>query len=383
MSVTAAAGFRAAGVAAGLKSTGAPDVALVVNDGPSAVAVAVFTTNRCKANPVLWSEQVIADGSARAVVLNAGGANCYTGPAGFQTTHATAEAVGALLGRGAGEVVVCSTGLIGTELFREKLLEGVRAAGAALSADGADAAAHAIMTTDTVDKQATAAGSGWVVGGMAKGAGMLAPALATMLVVLTTDADVDAATADAALRAATRVTFDRLDGDGCTSTNDTVVLLASAASGIAPAAADFTAAVTAVCTDLARRLQADVEGSEHDITITVTGAATEADAVEVARSIARSNLFKCAVYGEDPNWGRVLASVGTTAAAFDPARLDVTMNGVAVCRDSVPHEARDLVRFDGRAVLVEVDLHAGPAAATVWTSDLTPGYIHENSAYAS
>jgi len=383
VSVTAAAGFRAAGVAAGLKSTGAPDVALVVNDGPSAVAVAVFTTNRCKANPVLWSEQVIADGSARAVVLNAGGANCYTGPAGFQTTHATAEAVGALLGRGAGEVVVCSTGLIGTELFREKLLEGVRAAGAALSADGADAAAHAIMTTDTVDKQATAAGSGWVVGGMAKGAGMLAPALATMLVVLTTDADVDAATADAALRAATRVTFDRLDGDGCTSTNDTVVLLASAASGIAPAAADFTAAVTAVCTDLARRLQADVEGSEHDITITVTGAATEADAVEVARSIARSNLFKCAVYGEDPNWGRVLASVGTTAAAFDPARLDVTMNGVAVCRDSVPHEARDLVRFDGRAVLVEVDLHAGPAAATVWTSDLTPGYIHENSAYAS
>ena len=383
MSVTAAAGFRAAGVAAGLKSTGAPDVALVVNDGPSAVAVAVFTTNRCKANPVLWSEQVIADGSARAVVLNAGGANCYTGPAGFQTTHATAEAVGALLGRGAGEVVVCSTGLIGTELFREKLLEGVRAAGAALSADGADAAAHAIMTTDTVDKQATAAGSGWVVGGMAKGAGMLAPALATMLVVLTTDADVDAATADAALRAATRVTFDRLDGDGCTSTNDTVVLLVSAASGIAPAAADFTVAVTAVCTDLARRLQADVEGSEHDITITVTGAATEADAVEVARSIARSNLFKCAVYGEDPNWGRVLASVGTTAAAFDPARLDVTMNGVAVCRDSVPHEARDLVRFDGRAVLVEVDLHAGPAAATVWTSDLTPGYIHENSAYAS
>jgi len=280
-------------------------------------------------------------------------------------------------------VVVCSTGLIGTELFREKLLEGVTAAGAALSTDGGDAAAHAIMTTDTVDKHATAAGSGWVVGGMAKGAGMLAPALATMLVVLTTDADVDAATADAALRAATRVTFDRLDGDGCTSTNDTVVLLVSAASGIAPAAADFTAAVTAVCTDLARRLQADVEGSEHDITITVTGAATEDDAVEVARSIARSSLFKCAVYGEDPNWGRVLASVGTTAAAFDPARLDVTMNGVAVCRDSVPHEARDLVRFDGRAVLVEVDLHTGPATATVWTCDLTPGYVRENSAYAS
>ncbi len=383
MSVTAAAGFRAAGVAAGLKSTGAPDVALVVNDGPSAVAAAVFTTNRCKANPVLWSEQVVAQRSARAVILNSGGANCYTGPAGFQTTHATAEAVGALLGRGAGEVVVCSTGLIGAELFREKLLEGVSAAGAALATDGGDAAAHAIMTTDTVDKQATAAGSGWVVGGMAKGAGMLAPALATMLVVLTTDADVDAATADAALRAATRVTFDRLDGDGCTSTNDTVVLLASAASGVAPPAADFTAAVTAVCTDLARRLQADVEGSEHDITITVTGAATEEDAVEVARSIARSSLFKCAVYGEDPNWGRVLASVGTTAAAFDPARLDVTMNGVAVCRDSVPHEPRDLVRFDGRAVLVEVDLHAGPATATVWTCDLTPGYVHENSAYAS
>ncbi len=383
MSVTAAAGFRAAGVAAGLKSTGAPDVALVVNDGPAAVAAAVFTANRCKANPVLWSEQVIAQGSARAVVLNSGGANCYTGPAGFQTTHATAEAVGELLGRGAGEVVVCSTGLIGAELFREKLLAGVAAAGAALSAAGGDAAAHAIMTTDTVDKQATAGGPGWVVGGMAKGAGMLAPALATMLVVLTTDADVDAATADAALRAATRVTFDRLDGDGCMSTNDTVVLLASAASGVAPPAAEFTAAVTDVCAQLARRLQADVEGAEHDITITVTGAATEDDAVEVARSVARSNLFKCAVYGEDPNWGRVLASVGTTAAAFDPAHLDVSMNGVQVCRDSVPHESPALVRFDGRAVLVEVDLHTGTAGATVWTSDLTPGYVHENSAYAS
>jgi glutamate N-acetyltransferase/amino-acid N-acetyltransferase len=383
VSVTAAAGFRAAGVAAGLKSTGAADVALVVNDGPSDVAAAVFTSNRCKANPVLWSEQVLTRGAARAVILNSGGANCYTGPAGFQTTHATAEAVGELLGVGAGEVVVCSTGLIGTELFREKVIAGAAAAADDLAADGGDAAAHAIMTTDTVDKQASVAGGGWTVGGMAKGAGMLAPALATMLVVLTTDAEVDAATADAALRAATRTTFDRLDGDGCMSTNDTVLLMVSGASGVAPTAADFTGAVTAVCRDLAVQLQADVEGSEHDITITVTGAATEDDAVEVARSIARSNLFKCAVYGEDPNWGRVLASVGTTRAAFDPARLDVSMNGVQVCRDSVPHESRDLVHFTGRAVSVEVELHSGAERATVWTCDLTPGYVHENSAYAS
>ena len=383
MSVTAASGFRAAGVAAGLKSTGAADVALVVNDGPSAVAAAVFTSNRCKANPVLWSEQVLVQGSAKAVILNSGGANCYTGPAGFQTTHATAEAVAELLGVGGGEVVVCSTGLIGTELFREKVIAGAAQAAAELAPDGGDAAAHAIMTTDTVDKQSTVAGGGWTVGGMAKGAGMLAPALATMLVVITTDADVDAVTADAALRAATRSTFDRLDGDGCMSTNDTVLLMVSGASGVKPTAADFTDALTAVCRDLAVQLQADVEGSEHDITITVTGAATEDDAVEVARSIARSNLFKCAVYGEDPNWGRVLASVGTTKAAFDPARLDVSMNGIAVCRDSVPHESRDLVRFEGRAVSVEVELHSGAEQATVWTCDLTPGYVHENSAYAS
>lgn len=383
MSVTAAAGFRAAGVVAGLKSTGAPDVALVVNDGPSAVAAAVFTANRCKANPVLWSEQVLAQRSARAVVLNSGGANCYTGPAGFQTTHATAEAVGGLLGVGAGEVVVCSTGLIGTELFAERVVAGAADAVSGLAADGGGAAARAIMTTDTVDKQAVIVNDGWTVGGMAKGAGMLAPALATMLVVITTDADVDAATADAALRAATRVTFDRLDGDGCMSTNDTVLLMVSGSSGVTPTAGAFTDAVTAVCRDLAVQLQADVEGSEHDITITVTGAATEDDAVEVARSIARSNLFKCAVYGEDPNWGRVLASVGTTTAAFDPAHLDVSMNGVQVCRDSVPHESRDLVRFHGRAVSVEVELHAGAVQATVWTCDLTPGYVHENSAYAS
>lgn len=383
MSVTAAAGFRAAGVVAGLKSSGGKDVALVVNDGPSAVAAAVFTSNRCRANPVLWSEQVLTDGRVKAVILNSGGANCYTGPTGFQTTHATAETVGELLGIGAGEVAVCSTGLIGTDLFRERILAGAADAAAQLSTDGGDAAAHAIMTTDTVDKQAVSVNAGWTVGGMAKGAGMLAPALATMLVVITTDADVDAGTADAALRAATRVTFDRLDGDGCMSTNDTVLLMVSGASGAKPAAAEFTAAVTAVCADLARALQADVEGSEHDITITVTGAATEDDAVEVARSVARSNLFKCAVYGRDPNWGRVLASVGTTSAAFDPAHLDVTMNGVQVCRDSVPHESRDLVAFDGRAVLVEVDLHSGSAAASVWTSDLTPGYVHENSAYAS
>jgi len=383
VSVTAAAGFRAAGVRAGLKPSSAPDVAVVVNDGPRDSAAAVFTANRCVANPVLWSRLVLADGRLRAIVLNSGGANCYTGPAGFQTTHATAEATAAGLGVGAFDVAVCSTGLIGTELFHDRVLAGASAATAAASVDGGTDAAEAIRSTDTVRKQAVVAGDGWVVGGMAKGAGMLAPALATMLVVLTTDADVDPATCDAALRAATRVTFDRLDGDGCQSTNDTVLLMASGASGVTPEPAAFADAVRELCSLLARQLQADVEGSAHDITVTVTGAATEDDAVEVARSVARSNLLKCAVYGEDANWGRVLASVGTTTAAFDPGRLDVVFNGVPVCTGSVPDADPADVVFDGRAVDIGIDLHAGDRTAAVWTSDLTPAYVTENSAYST
>jgi glutamate N-acetyltransferase/amino-acid N-acetyltransferase len=383
MSVTHPRGFRAAGVPAGLKSTGGKDLALVVNDGPRHDSASVFTANRCKANPVLWSQEVVKDGVVRAVVLNSGGANCYTGPEGFQTTHAVAEQVAAHLGIGAGDVVVCSTGLIGLVNPRQNLLDGVDAAAAGLSDRGGAHAAEAIMTTDTKPKQVVVEGSGWSVGGMAKGAGMLAPQLATMLVVLTTDAVVDPATADRTLRAATRVSFDRLDSDGCMSTNDTVTLMASGAGGITPTEEQLTEALTAACTDLAMQLLADAEGADHEISITVLNAATEDDAVEVGRSIARSSLFKAAVFGKDPNWGRVLASVGTTAARFDPADLDVAMNGVWVCRASTPHEPPERVDLGGREVTVTVDLKAGTERATIWTNDLTHAYVHENSAYSS
>ncbi len=383
MSVTTPAGFSAAGVAAGLKSTGATDVALVVNHGPSYDSASVFTANRCQANPVLWSREVVKDGVVRAVVLNSGGANCYTGPEGFQTTHAVAERVADHLGIGAVDVVVCSTGLIGLTNPRDKVLAGVDAAHAALSPDGGDAAAHAIMTTDSVSKQAVVEGAGWSIGGMAKGAGMLAPALATMLVVITTDAVVPAADLDQALRAATRVSFDRLDSDGCMSTNDTVTVMASGASGITPSLPDFTDALTQLCTDLAMQLLRDAEGSDHDIAITTLNAASEDDAVEVGRSVARSNLFKAAVFGKDPNWGRVLASIGTTSAAFDPADLDVAINGVWVCRRSTPDADPSLVDLEAREVTVTIDLKSGSDRATVWTNDLTHAYVHENSAYSS
>ncbi|AXT85283.1 bifunctional ornithine acetyltransferase/N-acetylglutamate synthase [Aeromicrobium sp. A1-2] len=383
MSVTAAQGFTAGGVAAGLKGTGAPDVAVVVNTGPLSTAAAVFTSNRCKANPVLWSEQAIKTGSAVAVAINSGGANCYTGAEGFTTTHQTAETVATALGAGAIDVQVCSTGLIGLLNDREALLSGVRSALDAPSADGGHAAATAIMTTDSVSKEAVTQGDGWTVGGMAKGAGMLAPALATMLVVITTDADVDAATADAALRAATAQTFDRLDSDGCQSTNDTVLLMASGASGTSPDAQAFTDAVTTVCRDLAMQLLADAEGAEHEIAIEVLNAASVDDALEVGRSVARSNLFKCAIFGKDPNWGRILASVGTTQAAFDPADLDVALNGVWVCRQSGPGESADGIDLSDRAVSVTIDLKSGPATGTIWTNDLTQAYVHENSAYSS
>ncbi|MGR7002840.1 bifunctional glutamate N-acetyltransferase/amino-acid acetyltransferase ArgJ [Yinghuangia aomiensis] len=383
MTVTAAKGFRAAGVAAGLKTTGAPDVALVVNDGPSLAAAGVFTSNRVQAAPVQWSRQVLTGGQLQAVILNSGGANACTGAEGFQNTHKTAERVAELLELNAGEVAVCSTGLIGVQLPMDKLLPGVDAAAAELTADGGEAAAIAIKTTDTVHKVAVSGGDGWVVGGMAKGAGMLAPGLATMLVVLTTDADVPAEQLDAALRAATHTTFDRIDSDGCMSTNDTVLLLASGASGVAPAAAEFAEAVRVVRDDLARQLIGDAEGAGKDIAIEVEGAANEADALEVARSIARNNLFKCAIHGEDPNWGRVLSAIGTTGVEFDADRLDVAINGVWVCKGGAVGEDRDLVDMSGREVRVTARLNAGDTAVTVWTNDLTADYVHENSAYSS
>ena len=387
MTITHPSGFTAAGVAAGLKTAKdakAPlDLALVVNGGPTFDSASVFTSNRCKANPVLWSQEVVKDGTVKAVVLNSGGANCYTGADGFQTTHAVAEEVAELVGIGAIDVVVCSTGLIGLANDRDDLLSGVRDAYAALSPDGGASAAEAIMTTDSVAKNVVVEGAGWSIGGMAKGAGMLAPQLATMLVVLSTDAVVPAAELDAALRAATRISFDRLDSDGCMSTNDTVTVMASGASGITPTPEDFTAALTQACTDLAMQLLKDAEGADHEIAITTLNAASELDAVEVSRSVARSNLFKAAVFGNDPNWGRVLASIGTTGAAFDPADLDVAMNGVWVCRSSTPAEDPSAVDLKPREVTVTIDLKAGDARATVWTNDLTHAYVHENSAYSS
>lgn len=384
MTVTVAKGFLAAGVRAGLKASGNKDLALVVNQGPLKSAAAVFTTNRCQANPIIWSKQVIADGEVSAIVLNSGGANCYTGPQGFQTTHATAEKVAEVLHVSAGDVLVCSTGLIGEQLDLGKLTAGVEAAAAELSAEAGASAAEAIMTTDSVSKTAHhTSANGWSVGGMAKGAGMLAPGLATMLVVVTTDAVADSATLDKTLRAATRVTFDRLDSDGCMSTNDQVTLMASGASGITPDQDEFQAAVTAVCHDLAQQLLRDAEGSSHDIAIEVVNAASEEDAVEVGRSVARNNLFKAAIYGNDPNWGRILAAVGVTKAAFDPYDIDVEINGVSVSRKGQPDQSRDLVDLTPRAVQIRISLNAGSAAATIYTNDLTHEYVTENSAYSS
>jgi len=384
VSVTAAGGFRASGVAAGLKASGGLDVALVVNDGPLQAAAAVFTANRVKAAPVLWSAQVVSDGIARAVLLNSGGANACTGPAGFADTHASAERVAKLLDVSAADILVCSTGLIGERLPMDRLLPGIERAAATLSPDAGPDAAEAIRTTDSVAKTAvTQSPAGWTVGGMAKGAGMLAPSLATMLCVLTTDAVADQAGLDAALRAAVRTTFDRLDADGCMSTNDTVVLLASGASGVVAEQDELARVVHAVCADLARQLLADAEGATKEVEIVVASAASEDDAVQVGRSIARNNLLKCALFGNDPNWGRVLAAIGTTTAAFEPDQLDVAINGVQVCRGGAAGDSRDLVDLTGRQVRIEVDLHAGPASATVHTNDLSHGYVEENSAYST
>ena len=383
MTVTSPQGFRAAGVAAGIKEAGAPDVAVVVNDGPSAAAAGVFTANRVKAAPVLWSQQVLAGQTVRAVVLNSGGANACTGPAGFADTHRTAEHVAGLLDVGAGEVAVCSTGLIGERLPMDLLLAGATAAVRQASAQGGLTAADAIRTTDTVPKTCVVQGSGYQIGGMAKGAAMLAPALATMLVVLTTDAALSVGDLDRALRTAVRGTFDRLDTDGCMSTNDTVLLLASGASGTVADARDFAALLTEACADLAAQMQADAEGASKSITIDVTGAATEDDAVEVGRAVARCNLLKCAIAGEDPNWGRVLAAVGTTSAVFEPDQLSVAINGVWVCKAGAPGEHRSAVDLRGRQVTITVELAAGEHAATIKTTDLTAEYVQLNSAYST
>jgi glutamate N-acetyltransferase/amino-acid N-acetyltransferase len=376
-------GFRAAGVAAGLKSGGGLDVALVVNDGPLASAAGVFTSNRVKAAPVLWSVQVLRGGVLRAVVLNSGGANACTGPAGFQDTHTTAERAAGRLDIGAGEVAVCSTGLIGERLPMDRLLSGVDTAVAALTHEGGADAATAILTTDTRAKTTVVQSEGWSVGGMAKGAGMLAPGMATMLCVLTTDAVADIAVLDEALHDAVRVTLDRIDSDGCMSTNDTVLLLASGASGIVPSGGDLAAAVTAACHGLAQQMIGDAEGATKEVAIEVAGAASEDDAVTVGRAVARNNLVKTALFGNDPNWGRILAAVGTTGAAFEPDALDVAVNGVWVCRGGAAAADRSKVDLSGRAVTIRIDLHAGAAAATVWTNDLSHAYVHENSAYST
>jgi glutamate N-acetyltransferase/amino-acid N-acetyltransferase len=388
MSVTAAKGFRAIGLAAGIKASGKPDVALVLNDGPKDAAAAVFTSNRFPAAPVLWSRQVVSDGTARAVIVNSGGANACTGPQGFADAHEMAEHTAAQLQAagsdiGAGDVLVCSTGLIGELLPMEKIRSGIDNAVVQVSDDGGEAAAEAIMTTDSVPKVSVREGDGYVVGGMAKGAGMLAPGLATMLVFITTDAEVDSADLDAALRHATSKTFDRIDSDGCMSTNDTVIAMANGASGLTPSASDFTAVLTDVCADLARQLIADAEGASKDIAITVHDAQSEEEAVEAARAISRSNLLKCAIHGEDPNWGRVLSALGTTSAAFESDHVDVAINGITVCRGGGVGDDRGFVNMSGRDVQIDVYLNAGDAKATIWTNDLTADYVHENSAYST
>jgi glutamate N-acetyltransferase/amino-acid N-acetyltransferase len=390
MSVTTAAGFLASAVIAGLKPSGKTDLALVVNTGPRFDAAAVFTTNRVKAAPVLWSEEVIKDGHLTAVILNSGGANACTGPAGFADAHRTAELVADAVrqAQGAGEVgaidvAVCSTGLIGLRLPMDKITSAVGDLVPQLSADGGQAAAEAIMTTDTVPKQASYADEGWSVGGMAKGAGMLAPGLATMLVLITTDAVVDPARLSGHLAEACRKSFQRIDSDGCMSTNDTVVLMSSGASGVRPGARDFQAALDQTCADLATQLIGDAEGAAHDIAITVQHAASEDDAIEVGRAIARSNLLKCAIFGQDPNWGRVLAAIGTTAADFEPDRIDVSFNGVQVCRHGGIGEPRELVDLSGRKVDIVVNLGSGEDRATIWTNDLTYDYVKENAEYST
>ena len=396
MSVTTPAGFIAAGATAGLKSSGRKDVSLVVNTGPLNVAAGVFTSNRVFAAPVAYSKKVLADGTLRAVILNSGGANAATGEPGYQDSVDTAEhTAGALAAAGidasANDIAVCSTGLIGLRLDLGKLFSGIDDASRTLAATGGADAAEAIMTTDTVSKTVVVEGDsvgspGWSIGGMAKGAGMLAPGMATMLCVITTDAVIDASLAQTALNHAVKTTLNRLDSDGCMSTNDSVILMASGASGVTPSAEQFEQALTAAAQDLALQLLRDAEGASHDIAITVTGATTADAAEAVARAVARSNLFKAAIFGRDPNWGRIIAAVGTVpeeVAPFDATALDVHVNGIHVCKQAGVGEDRSLVDLSARDVDIVIDLHAGQARATVWTNDLTHDYVHENSAYSS
>ena len=389
--VTAPAGFRATGIAAGIKASGALDLALVFNEGPDHGAAGVFTRNKVKAAPVLWSQQVLTTGRLRAVILNSGGANACTGPQGFQDTHATAEALAAALSdwgteAGAIEVAVCSTGLIGDRLPMDKVLAGVTEVVHEMAGGitGGEEAARAIMTTDTVPKQVALHHSdNWTVGGMAKGAGMLAPSLATMLSVLTTDAVADSAALDHALRRATALTFDRLDVDGSCSTNDTVLLLASGASEITPSQAELDDALLRVCDDLCAQLQADAEGVTKRIVVTVTGAASADDAVTAARAVARDSLVKTALFGSDPNWGRVLAAVGMAPVHLDAERISVSFNGSPVCIDSTGATGAREIDLSGADIDVTVDLGVGAERASIRTTDLSHGYVEENSAYSS
>jgi glutamate N-acetyltransferase/amino-acid N-acetyltransferase len=386
VTVTAPSGFRAAGIAAGIKTTGALDMAMVVNDGPQLHAAGVFTTNKIQAAPVLWSRQVLTTGRLRAVVLNSGGANACTGSQGFQTTHATAEKAAEVLECGAAEIAVCSTGLIGSQLPRDVVLAGVAAVAAKLADTGQSAteAATAVLTTDTRPKQGVYRDDdGWRIGGFAKGAGMVAPAMATLLAVLSTDASVEPADLDRALRAASSRTFEQLDFDGGTSTNDTVLLMANGASGVKVGAEELTDALTAFCTTLVDQLQADAEGATKHVTVAVRGAATEREALAVARRVARDSLVKTAFFGSDPNWGRVAMAVGNANATIDPHRLEIAMNGVTLCRDGAAAGDRHAADLSGRDILVEVDLHVGAAAAQIRTTDLSPRYVEENSAYPS
>ena len=375
-------GFSAAACAAGLKSTGALDLTLIVNNGPKFDAAAVYTSNQVIAAPVIWSKQVTKEGLVRAAILNSGGANACTGPQGFADTHQTAERVGEVLDISSGEVVVCSTGLIGELLPMPKIISGIDQISQQLSEDTLQDVASAIMTTDSVSKIATFKSAAFEVSGVAKGAGMLAPALATMLSVVMTDAELPENAQELFQRVCDR-TYNRIDSDGCTSTNDTVLLMGSGASGYAPSASELEEALMQVCGSLSQQLIADAEGSTKTVAIEVVGAVTEIDAVEVARACARNNLLKCAIFGGDPNWGRVLAAVGTAKAKINPLDIDVTLNGVKVAKSSAPFEDRNKVSFADRLVTIKVDLKVGSASATVFTNDLSHDYVHENSAYAT
>ena len=375
-------GFKSASIAAGLKSTGALDLTLIHNQGPLFIGAAVFTSNKVVAAPVIWSRQVAKGGTVRAAVLNSGGANACTGPQGFADTHKTAEHVGHLLNVSAGEVIVCSTGLIGEFLPMEKILTGLDAIAPVLSRDGLQASAQAIMTTDSVPKIATSTINGTEFAAIAKGAGMLAPALATMLSVVMTDAVVSR-NAEEIFQRVTDRTYNRIDSDGCTSTNDTVLFMASGASGVSVSDSDFEAILMKVCGSLADQLIADAEGSTKTVAIKVVNAATEKDAVEVGRACARNNLLKAAIFGGDPNWGRVLAAAGTADAHLDPLTIDVKLNGVQVCTNSAPDADKSTVNFVARLVEIEIDLKVGKSTATILTNDLSHDYVHENSAYSS